>query len=220
MNKILLILSFVISSLVSKSQLLHPQVINSLKNYFFVPVMFDNLGDWIKGIDNDSSIIFKEKTFFLENDSLYLKYELEKPGYPPGYKNAATKLSIRGHTRTVHPSIIKNQVNSIHLNHLNPTKITNLSLSLIITFDSTENGKQMATQLQDSLDSSIRQYFKKRRAYVGNKNLKARNHHHAKTRKCIHYFLNDDPIAIFIISNTVQDNKNQIALYLNYSLIN
>ena len=213
MKKILLILSLAISSFASQSQLLQPQVISALDNYFFVPVMFDNLGEWVKEIDNDSAIIFKEKTFSLVDDSLHMHYELEKPGYPLGYKNARSKLIIMAQTRKV--------------NYLNLTedtiqikKFTNMNLSLIISFDGSENGKQLAAQLQNDLDDSIRQFFKKRRAYVGNKKLRAPNHPGIYVHKCIHYYQDDNVIATFTISNTVKVNENRLALYLDYALNN
>ena len=213
MKKILLILSLAMSTLASQSQLLQPQVISALDNYYFVPVMFDNFGEWVKGIDNDSSIIFKEKTFFLEGDSLHMRYELVKPGYPLEYKNARSKLIISAQTRTV------NFLNTTE-DTIQSRKFTNLRLSLIISFDGSENDKQLAAQLQNKLDYSIRQFFKERHAYVGNKKLRAPNHPGIYVNKCIHYYQKDKVIATFTISNTVKVNEHQLALYLNYSLNN
>ena len=220
MRKVLLIISFTFTFLFSKSQLLQPQVINSLEEYFFVPVAFDNLGNWIKIIENDTSINFKEKTYFLQDDSIYLHFEMEKPGFPLHYKNGSCKLIIHAQTQTNNWITTETEKSSIKFIHSPPAKVTNMNLSLIIAFDSTERGQQMAQELQNSLDDSIKQYFGKKLVYNGNKKLKALKHPNIKTRKCIHYYLKDEPISIFTISNTVKNNKNQIALYLNYSLNN
>lgn len=220
MRRSIFFLGILIISFSAKSQNLDPAFVKSLKEYYFIPVEFENFGEWIAGIENDTNLVFNKKIFNYENqnDSLYLNFELTKPGTVLSIKNATLSLRILGNTfadkRLKFESRGKNLVKVIDLP---PKKITSLRIYSYISFDSTSEGRLLATQTQKELEEQFGIFFSNKRIDKSNKNIKKRKFHR-ETERTAYFKRKDELIPGFYIRTNNFEDSNRVELCLIYEL--
>ncbi len=219
MRKYILCTCFVLLTLCTKSQIQwSPGFTKYLEEYIFIPVEFDHFGNWIAGIENDSSVIFKKKQLSIENDSLYIDFQIEKPGFPSPVKFAKHSVSIYGKTSTVNNlKAINKSVTGINLKSLPAEKVTTIYISCRLSFPPTEKGKLLASETMDDLETKFSGFFDKKRVIKSLKNKKRRKFH-PDTEKDIRFSMNENPMANFWLRNNSFQDKNEISVYLSYVL--
>ena len=202
----------------AKSQNWNPEFVKSLSEYYFIPVEFENLGEWIADIENDSSLIFTKKILTNVNDSLYLNFELQKQNFSPPFKHSIISLRIIGNT------IIDKKVefgsggeNLIKVIDLPPRKVTTLSIYASIIFDSTTTGRSLATQTQKELEDQFGAFFVTKRVDKSNKNIRKRRFHREVERSA--YFKREnDLVSMFRIRTYNLSDSNNVELCIAYEL--
>lgn len=123
MKKGILFICILFISLSAKSQVWEPELVKTMQKYYIIPVEFESFGEWISRIENDSTIRFKEKVMVLENDSIYLNFDFEKPGISSPFENSRLSAKIFGRSRNFETSLRVNerQIPSL-LNHSHQKK--------------------------------------------------------------------------------------------------
>ncbi len=214
----ILFFGILLISLSAKSQNWDPEFVKSLKEYYFIPVEFENFGEWIAGIENDSSLVFKKKIFTQVNDSINLNFELQKPGFSSPFKNSTISIQIIGKTRLDKKlKMKKGGFNSFGFNQLPPRKVTSLYIYSSISFDSTSEGKLLAAQAIKQLEDQLGNFFSKKDVIKANKN-KHKRKHHPEVEKAVRFTTKNDLFSRFWITNSTFPDKNEVELYLAYEL--
>lgn len=217
MRKSILFLGIFFISFSAKSQNWDPKFLTSLKEYFFVPIKFENFGDWIAGIENDSSLVFKKKEFTIVNDSINLYFKIAKPGFPSPIKNSALSLVIIANTRQHNHQEIRRGPGSLGFNNLPTQKVTTLNIGVSLSFDSTNEGKLLAANTMNELEKEFRGYFTEKKVIKANKNFQKRKHH-PEVEKMIIFSLKDSPALSFWLTNSTFPDKNEVMIYVAYNL--
>ena len=219
MRKGVLYCCILLCSFTAQSQVVwSPGFVKSLEEFIFIPVEFDNFGKWVEGIEKDSSIVFKKNQYIIENDSLYIDFQIEKPGFPSPVKFAEHSVNIYGKTNTVNnlKSISKTGT-GIRLTNLPPQKVTTIYISCRLSFPATEKGKLLASETMEDLEIKFSRFFDKKRVIKAHKNKKRRKFH-PDTEKDIRFSMKDNPVTSFWLRNNSFQDKNEISIYLSYEL--
>lgn len=218
MRKEILFFSILFISISAKSQNWNPEFVKSLNEYYFIPVEFENFGGWIAGLENDSSILFKKKVFTHVNDSVYLNFELQKPGFSPAFENSL--LTIKLIVNTIFDKRVefeprgKNLVRTIDLP---PRKVTTLRIYASFSFDATETGRLSATNAQIELEDQFIGFFAKKQVNKSNKNIRKRKFHREEERSA--YFKRENELnSMFQIRTNNFPDSNKVELCLSYEL--
>lgn len=214
MRKVFLFIGILFVSISAKSQNLDPEFVKVLQEYFFIPVEFKHFGEWMSGIDNDSSIIFKKKVFTLENDSIHLELDIKKPAFPSPVKNVLLSAQVFGHTREFNNlSRLKTTQNSLSIEPLPSKKVTSIQLYAILTFDSTTEGKLNAFIAQKFLEERFSVFFDKKNVLKEYNSKK-----HPRVVRAVRFINKKDIVSRFSIWNSTFPDRNQVALYLLHEL--
>ena len=212
MRKGFLFISILFISISVKSQNWNPEFVKSLQEYYFIPVEFENFREWIAGIENDSSIIFKKKAFTIENDSIYLEFNIMKPEIPSPFKNSKLSAQVFGRTQQFNNlSKLKKTSNSISIVQLPPKNVTTIQIFAILTFDSTSEGKLLAANTQKILEEKFAVFFQKKIDLKLNKK-------HPKVVRSVRFTRKNEVVSSFSIWNSTFHDRNQVALSLLYEL--
>lgn len=218
MRKAILFFSIFFISISVKSQNWDPAFVKSLEEYYFIPVEFENFGEWIAGIENDSSILFKKKVFTNVNDSAYLNFELQKPGLPPSFKNSIFTLKIIVNTIFDKPVKLEPRGgNLVKTIDLPMRKVTTLRIYASFSFDATDTGRLLATNAQLELEDQFTGYFAKKQVNKSNKNIRKRKFHREEERSA--YFKRENELhSMFQIRTNNFPDSNKVELCLYYEL--
>lgn len=218
MRKSILLIAILFCSVFAKSQNWDPSFVKVLKEYFFIPVEFENFGEWIAGIENDSSLVFKKKVFTQVNDSINLNFDLQKAGISSSIKNAILSNRISGKTildkRVKFESNDKSLLTAIDLP---PRKITTLYLYATISFDSTTTGRLLANEIHKELEDQFGVFFANTRVEKSNKNIKKRKFHPQEERAA-YFKRKNELISMFRIRTNNFKDSNKVELCLSYQL--
>lgn len=220
MRKAVLFIGILFISISVKSQVVwNPGFVKSLEDYFFIPVEFEHFGNWVAGIEKDSSLVFKKKEFTIEKDSLNLNFDLVKPGFSSPFNNSALSVTILGRTRNFDnlKEIVEKGPASIDVKRLPPIKVTTIYLASKISFDSTNEGKLLAAQTMKQLEVEFSKYFENKKIIRSPKNIRKRKHH-PEIEKQVRFSMKENPIARFWINNSTFSNKNEIIMNIAYEL--
>jgi hypothetical protein len=218
MRKAILFIGILFFCISAKSQNWDPEFVKSLREYYFIPVEFESFGDWITGIENDSSLLFKKRILTQVNDSIYLNFELQKPGLASSFKNSTLSLKVLGNTisdkRVKYESPGKNLVKVIDL----PSrKVTALNIYASISFDTTNSGRLLAAQAQKELEDRFVVFFADKRIDKSNKNIHKRKFHR-ETERSAYFKRKDELISMFRIRTYNLQDSNKVELCLSYEL--
>ena len=216
----MLFFSILFISISAKSQVVwNPGFVKSLEEFFFIPVEFENFGNWVAAIEKDSSILFKKKEFTIERDSLNLNFDLVKPGFSSPFNHSDLSVTIVGRTRTFNnlKEIIEKGRASIDVKRLPPIKVTTVWLVSIMSFDSTKEGKLLAAQAMKQLEIKFSYYFENKKVYRSPKNIRKRKHE-KEIEKEVRFYMKEHPFSRFSINHSSFPDKNQIIMKLEYEL--
>lgn len=219
MKRAIFCLSIFLISYCAKSQVVwSPGFVKSLGEFIFIPVEFDHFGNWVEGIENDSSIVFNKKQYTIENDSLYIDFQMQKPGFPSPVKFAEHSVNIYGKTHTVkNLKSISKTGTGISLTSLPPQKVTTIYISCRLSFPSSEKSKLLASETMEDLEKKFSRFFDKKRVIKAHKNKKRRKSH-PDTEKDVRFYMKDNPVTGFWLRNNSFQDKNEISIYLSYEL--
>ena len=219
MIKYVLFTCFLLLTLCSKSQIQwSPGFTKYLEEYIFIPVEFDNFGNWLSGIENDSSIVFKKKHFTIENDSLNLDFQIEKPGFSSPVKFAEHSVTIYGKTNTINnlKEISKTGM-GVSLTYLPAEKVTTIYIICRLSFPPTDKGKLLASETMDDLEKKFSAFFDHKRVIKSLKNKKRRKFH-PDTEKDIRFSMKKNQMSNFWLRHNSFEDRNEISVYLSYEL--
>ena len=219
MKKSILCLGILFISISGRSQLLKPEVQTVLEEYFFIPVTFDHFGTWLSNIEKDSSLIFINKIYTKEQDSVYLKFDIKKPDFNSPVREASEDLMIliTQHHQRNFANLPRTGKRSLKSETIPGRKLNMLRLILTYTFDSSESGKKMATKTQKDLEKRFNKYFENTITKKGPKKI-TRHTMNPNVIRNTNYYLNFSQYPILNISHTFHGNINRIELYLTYEL--
>lgn len=219
MRKAILCIGVLLISFSAKSQNWDPAFVKSLEKYYFIPVEFENFGEWIAGIENDSTILFKKKVFTNVNDSVYLNFELQKPDLSSTFKNSILTLKLIVNTifdkRVKFEPRGKNLVRTIDLP---PRKVTTLRIYASFSFDATDTGRSLATNAQKELEDQFTGFFAKKQVNKSNKNIRKRKFHREEERSAF-FKRENELVSMFWIRTNNFPDSNKVELCLSYDLI-
>lgn len=217
MRKAILYIGVLLLSYSAESQHQEPDLIKIMKKYFIVPVEFENLGQWISDIENDSSLVFKEKTLTMENDSLHLKFNVSNPKFSSPFENSEISAQIYGRTLDLDKrSAIKKKVTRTKTNNpLSRKKVINIQIFSVITFDSSSEGKELASEAQKILENEFSAFFVDKLNYKG---VLYKPKKDPKVLRAVGFRKKNESSYRFSIWNSTFPDRNQVALNLIYDL--
>ncbi len=218
MRKAFIYIGLLFISISVKSQKWNPEFVKSLKEYYFIPVEFENFGEWITGIEKDSSILFHIKVFSQVDDSIYLNLVLKKPDLPSPFNHSTltnrllgnTVIDKKGELETAGIYIVKNP-------DVKPRKVTVLSIFASISFDTSTTGRLLARQTQIKLEERFGVFFTEKRVDKANKNIRKRLNHPEVERRAS-FKRRDDLNSMFHIRTYNLKEVNKVELCLSYEL--
>lgn len=192
--------------------------VTTLEEYIFIPTEFDHFGKWLADIEKDTTLIFKKKEFTLQGDSLYLNFDIEKPGFTSPFSHAAHSVNIYGKTHTINNLRSLSKTGSgLRIKALPPEKVISIYISTRLSFAPSDEGKLLATEAMDSLEMKFSRYFENKKVIKSHKNIKKRKHH-PEIEKEVRFTMKENPAARFWIRNTTLPDKNEISMYIAYEL--
>lgn len=211
---------FICISFSAKSQIWEPKLIATFQKYFIVPVDFESFGKWVEDIENDSTLIFTEKSMTLENDSIYLNFVFKKVGFSSPFENSNISAKIFGRTREFkNLSTFERTSNSVKIVPFPYKKQTTVQIMAIITFDSTSAGKELASKTQKLLEDEFHKFF----AIKTNHKAKKSNYisrYHPEVIRAIGFTKKKNVLSGLNILNSSFPDRNQVSLSLLYELNN
>ena len=218
MRKAIFFIGILFVSISAKSQIWEPGLAKTMQKYYIIPVEFKSFGEWISGIENDSTIRFKKKEMILENDSIYLNFDFEKSGISSPFENSRLSAKIFGRTSNFENlSTIKSTSNSISIVPFPSKKETTIQIIAIITFDSTNEGKLLSANVQQMLEDEFAVFFVKK---INNKkkyNGFTRRYHPEVVRS-VGFTQRKNVSSGFNILNSSFPDRNEVSLSLFYEL--
>lgn len=216
MRKALLFIGILFIFFSAKSQNWEPKLINTMEKYFIVPVEFENFGQWISGIEKDSNLVFKEKFLTLENDSLHFQFNASNPKFSSPFENSELTVQIFGRTYDLNKRSANNKVRrSVVTDPSSSKKVTKIQIFAIITFDSTSEGKALASKTQKLLEREFGAFFINKLNYKG---ILYKPKRDLKVVRAVGFRNKNENSYRFSIWNSTFPDRNQVALNLIYTL--
>lgn len=201
-----------------KSQVLNAATEKAFQKYFFIPVQFDHFGKWINAIQKDSTIEFTYKTLNIENDSLYLRYEMKKPGFGKIFNDAIPTIALYGWSRLATPlPKVTSSFQTFHFESGRPRMVTIVTMSCIIPFDSTADGKRLAKQKQSELEKEFSPYFK----FKTVKKRKGKNRkYYPEVERLVEYRQKQNMPSVSSVYHAFRNHQNLVYINLIYEITN
>lgn len=214
MRKSFLLIVIFFFSISAKSQNLKPEFTKALQEFFFIPVEFENFGEWMSSIETDSSIEFKKRVFTLENDSINLEFDLKNSQFSSPIKGAQISAQVFGRTSEFkNLSTLKTNHNSLTIEPLPSKKVTSIKIYPILTFDSTSEGKLLASEAQKMLKEKFAEFFDKKNVLK-----KYNSKKYSRVVRAVGFINKKEVVSRFSIWNSTFPDRNQVALYLLHEL--